>query len=180
VTHPGDTKTNPTPPRSAEIHPTHLRTPLSHLLRRFSSNPPQECLNPPVVTFSIFPGTSGDHERGLLAQLKIYLERTQLLLHFTPFQKKELVISPISRISVIGSFLSSRFLPHKWCSERTCVGYEWIKHLLQPHALGSLCGVRVGESIAAYDCVTTVVLLCLRWSTLPRVVTEERARWCGR
>jgi len=33
--------------------------------------------------------------------LKIYLERTQLLLHFTPFQKEELVISPISRISVI-------------------------------------------------------------------------------
>ena len=57
MTHPSDTKTNPTPPRSAEIHPTHLRTPLSHLLRRFSSNPPQECLNPPVVTFSILPGT---------------------------------------------------------------------------------------------------------------------------
>jgi len=35
--------------------------------------------------------------------LKIYLERTQLLLHFTPFQKEELVISPISRISVIGA-----------------------------------------------------------------------------
>jgi hypothetical protein len=33
--------------------------------------------------------------------LKIYLERTQLFLHFTPFQKEELVISPISRISVI-------------------------------------------------------------------------------
>jgi hypothetical protein len=57
---------------------------------------------------------------------------------------------------------------------------EWIKHLLQPHALGSLCGVRVDESIAACDCVTTVVLLCLRWSALPRAVTEERARWCGR
>jgi hypothetical protein len=45
--------------------------------------------------------------------LKIYLERTQLLLHFTPFQKEELVFFPISRISVIGSFLPSRFLPHK-------------------------------------------------------------------
>jgi hypothetical protein len=29
------------------------------------------------------------------------LERTQVLLHITPFQKEELVISPISRISVI-------------------------------------------------------------------------------
>jgi hypothetical protein len=44
VTHPCDTKINPTPPRSAVIHPAHLRIPLSHLLRRFSSNPPPECL----------------------------------------------------------------------------------------------------------------------------------------
>jgi hypothetical protein len=49
VTHPGDTKTHPTPPRSAEIRPAHLITPLSHLLRRFSSNPPPECLNPQII-----------------------------------------------------------------------------------------------------------------------------------
>jgi hypothetical protein len=45
--------TNPTPPRSTEIHPPHLRTPLSHLLRRFSSNPPPECLNPPSSNFCV-------------------------------------------------------------------------------------------------------------------------------
>jgi hypothetical protein len=40
--------------------------------------------------------------------LKIYLERTPLLLHFTPFQKKELVFSPIYRVSVIEAvFFSS-------------------------------------------------------------------------
>ena len=103
--------------------------------------------------------------------LKIYHERTQLLLHFTPFQKKELVISPISRISVIGSFLPSRFLPHKWCSERTCVGYEWIKHLLQPHALGSLCGVSERESFTACDC-----FIC--WSVVSgRSWTNEVSWW---
>ena len=41
---------------------------------------------------------------------------------------------------------------------------RWVrvgKHRRQPHAFGSLCGVRVGESIAACDCVTTGFLLCL-------------------
>jgi hypothetical protein len=57
---------------------------------------------------------------------------------------------------------------------------EWIKHLLQPRALGSLCGVRVGESIAACDCVTTVVIAVPSLVGTARSVTEERAPWCGR
>jgi hypothetical protein len=59
---------------------------------------------------------------------------------------------------------------------------RWVrvgKHRRQPHAFGSLCGVRVGESIAACDCVTTGFLLCLSWSTLPGWYGGG-LRWFGR
>ncbi len=84
-----------------------------------------------------------------ISLLKIYLERTQLLLHFTPFQKEELVFFPISRISVYrvlfalslpstqntlvtGRCGGNKFL--KWCLVQTILGKSpkiWISSARQ-------------------------------------------------
>ena len=79
---------------------------------------------------------------------KIYLEGTQLLLHFTPFQKK-IFFTDFPNFCYRVLFALSPPFHTNGDLRAHCVGYEWIKHLLQPpHSVACVC-----QSRWEYHCV---------------------------